>query len=90
MHTTNNDGGIQGLNGRIFEGKNGNTLFIPAAGYYNGYDNYDIGSNCCLYSSSLKLDDPSRACRLSFNSVIIHIGSHYRHLGYSIRPVINL
>ena len=38
-HTTD-DGGIQGLNGRLFTGENGNTLFILAAGYY--YDGSKI------------------------------------------------
>ena len=41
-HTTDG-GGIQGLNGRVFEGKNRNQLFIPAAGYHSGSDTNSVG-----------------------------------------------
>jgi len=33
IHNPKDDGGIQGLDGGIFEGRNGNQLFIPAAGF---------------------------------------------------------
>ena len=60
--------GISGLNGRVFTGINGNTMFIPAAGFPFGSDFSGVGSDCYLWSSSLYLDDPSRAYYLYFNS----------------------
>ena len=88
-HTTN-DGGIQGLNGRIFEGKNGNQMFIPAAGHRSGSNIFDIGSNCNIWSSSLDLDNPNNAYYLYFNSHNIGIIGCFRYFSCSVRPVINL
>ena len=85
------DCGIKGLNGRIFEGKNGNQLFIPAAGISNGSNIYNDGSYCNLWSSSLYLGSPYDACNLYFNSNRIGLNSYYlRYLGFPIRPAINL
>ena len=44
IHNPENDGGIKGLNGRIFEGKNGSKLFIPAAGFCNYSDILNFSS----------------------------------------------
>ena len=88
-HTTD-DGGIQGLNGRVFEGKNGNQLFIPAAGYRIGSEIHNEGAYCHLWSSSLYLDNPINAHILYFNSGSIRIYDGRCCNGYSIRPVINL
>ena len=88
-HTTD-DGGIQGLNGRVFVGKNGNQLFIPAAGYRCGDDNHCPGFDCSMWSSSLYLDSPYGAYSLDFDSDDINMYSYYRYLGFTIRPVINL
>ena len=65
-HNPKNDKGIQGLNGRVFEGKNGNQLFIPAAGYRDGSGISNAGSYCYLWSSSLSLGRPSTAYLLYF------------------------
>ena len=88
IHNQKDDGGIQGLNGQIFEGKNGNQLFIPAAGYHYGSDIYDVGSDCYLLSSSLDLDYPSNACNLKFNSDHIGTSNFNRYSGCSVRPVL--
>ena len=53
--------GVSGLNGRVFTGTNGNTLFIPAAGYRFGSDILNASSNCYLWSSSFTLFYPSNA-----------------------------
>ena len=89
-HNPKDDGGIQGLNGRIFEGKNENQLFIPATGSYIGSNLYFNGSNCYLCSSSLYLDDPSDAYCLYFSSEHINMIHRNRYCGYIIHPVINL
>ena len=82
------DCGIQGLNGRVFVGKNGNQMFIPAAGKHIISR---VGTNCYLWSSSLNLDLPRVVYYLDFYSHnIIGIYSNDRYDGFSIRPVINL
>ena len=89
-----NDGGIKELNGRVFIGKNGNQLFIPAAGYYaSGFNNgniFDVGSCCDLWASRLDLDATDFAYYLSFYSNKIDVDYCNRSFGFSIRPVINL
>ena len=90
VHNPKDDEGIKGLNGRIFEGNNGNQLFIPDAGYRGGTDitNY-VGSSGSLWSSKL-LKSNFAAYLLVFNSDDILIHQHSRRFGHSVRPVINL
>ena len=90
IHNLKDDSGIKGLNGRIFEGKNGNQLFIPAAGYRDGFDNIYNVNSCYLLSSSLDLDNSDSAYYLGFSSDNIYMYSGNRYLGFTIRPVINL
>ena len=88
---TIDDGGIQGLNGMVFDGKNGNQLFIPAAGYYNGSNIYNEHDYGYLWSSSLYPDNPFQAYDLYMGgSTSIYVNSSSRYAGYSIRPVITL
>ena len=100
-HHTNDDG-INGLNGRVFIGQNGNQLFIPAAGHpcdlgVNDDGEYvwmpfiHVGSACELWTSSLYLNDfPVQAYYLNFGSIQIEVGAGDRYKGFNIRPVINL
>ena len=83
-----NDDGIKGLNGRVFEGKTGNQLFIPAAGYHYGSNFYDVGSYCLLWSSSLYLGSPYDAYYLGANSDRIGMHGGNRCGGFSVRPVL--
>ena len=87
-HNPKDDGGIQGLNGRVFEGKNRNHLFIPATGYRYDNDIYNVGSSCYLWSSSLDLFYPSYACNLYFNSDNVNISNFNRYIGCSVRPIL--
>ena len=88
VHNLKDDGGVQGLNGRVFEGKNRNHLFIPATGYCYDNDIYNVGSSCYLWSSSLDLFYPSYACNLYFNSDNVNISNFNRYIGCSIRPIL--
>ena len=64
------------------------SLFIPAAGYRDGSDISDVGSDCYLWSSSLYLDGPDSACYLDFYSDSFSMGYNDRRDGYSVRPVL--
>ena len=87
-HNPKNDKGIKGLNGMVFEGKNGNQMFIPAAGYYNGSNIYNERFYGYLWTSCLHFRQDS--CYLSFNPGNTDLRSGGRYFGFSIRPVINL
>ena len=89
-HNKKDDGGIKWLNGRIFEGKNGNQMFIPAAGYCDGSTIYNDRAYCYLWTSSLHLDFTYHAYDLYIDSTNIRVSSNSRYNGYSIRPVVNL
>ena len=90
VHNPEDDSGIFDLNGRIFEGKNGNQLFIPAAGYSNVNNTNYVGTDGFLWSSSLCLDNPTKVYNLVFFLNTINIVKNGRCCGFSIRPVINL
>ena len=90
IHNPKNDKGIQGLNGRVFEGKYGNQIFIPASGRYESSNIRDVGSDCYLWSSNQALDDSDYACTLSFYSNTICVFNYNRYCGIAVRPVINL
>ncbi len=79
---------IPGLNGRVFTGKNGNTLFIPAGGYHYGSNFGNARSYCYLWSSSLNLDNPNYAYYLLFNSDNIRMSYDRRCYGYIICPIL--
>ncbi len=75
---------LNGVKGRrIISNKNGNSIFLPAvvSGYYGYY-----------WSSSLYLDNPSRAWILDIGTANSYIGAYTsqisRCLGRSVRPVI--
>ena len=76
--TTQND-----VNGYLFTGPNGNSIFLPDAA--------NIGSYGGLYwSSSLRSDRPDYAKALFyFNSSLCDMLSCDRYCGFSVRPVCN-
>ena len=86
------------LNGRLFKGRNGNELFIPAAGWYNDSVLRGIGKDGCLWSSDLNLVQPNLVQFFSFytNKGVnmstdgVYMSSCSRSQGLTVRPVINL
>lgn len=57
-----------GVNGRLFTGSNGNSIFLPSAGS-RAHSSLDYAGELGNYwSSSLNMDDPSDAWYLLFNS----------------------
>ena len=77
-----------GVNGRKFISKtNGNSIFIPAAGFcYDGSVD-GVGGNGYVWSSSLDTSYPYVALNLFFDSDYCSIYSGYRFYGRSVRPV---
>jgi hypothetical protein len=72
--------------GRLFTSKvNGNKLFFPAAGYFNGASLGNSGVNG--YCWSAEFGNSSSACFMRFGSSGCVMNSSSRYYGYSVRPV---
>lgn len=73
--------------GKITSKSNGNSIFLPAAGYrYDSSLKY-AGSYGYYWSSSLSADDTNMACVLYFYSDYMYWSDHKRDYGLSVRPV---
>ena len=86
-------GSFNGKPGYKITGKNGNTLFMPAAGYRSGTSNSDINSRGCYRSSQLVLLPSTKKYNwyLNFynNSRNVEQSGDDIYLGESIRPVVS-
>ena len=76
-----------GVNGRLVTATNGNSIFLPAAGYRNLTGLYNAGSYGYFWSSSLNTGSPYRAWGVSFGSDYVSRLSISRYYGFSVRPV---
>ena len=76
-----------GVKGYKVVGPNGNSIFLPAAGYVDGGTLYIAGSYGYYWSSSLDSGSPDSAYRVYFNSDDVDWGSYGRDNGRSVRPV---
>ena len=77
-----------GVNGyKVTSKSNGNSIFLPAAGYRNGSALYEAGSNGICWSSSLDTDSPNLAWGVYFDSGGVSGLNGYRIDGFSVRPV---
>ena len=76
-----------GVAGRIVSATNGNSIFLPAAGYRRDTNLSGAGSLGSFWSSSLRTDYPYGAWTVDFNSGSVGRGSYYRYDGHSVRPV---
>ena len=76
-----------GVNGRLFTAANGNSLFLPAAGYRNGSNLYGAGSGGNCWSSSLITDYPNYAWYFGFDSGNYTMNYYYRYYGFTVRAV---
>ena len=76
-----------GVNGRLFTATNGNSLFLPAAGYRNDSGLDDAGGDGRYWSSSLHTGYPYSAWYFDFDSDGYYMDDGIRNLGYSVRPV---
>ena len=76
-----------GVYGRKVTGPNGNSIFLPAAGYRNGSSLYGVGSGGLYWSSSLNTFRPYGAYYLFFGSDSVDWDYYYRYYGFTVRPV---
>lgn len=76
-----------GVNGCLFAASNGNSLFLPAAGYHNGNGLYSESYNGYYWSNSLRVVWSGGAWGLFFASGSPEIDGHTRYSGFSVRPV---
>jgi hypothetical protein len=76
-----------GVNGYKVTGPNGNSIFLPAAGYLVGGALNLAGSGGYYWSSSLYTDGPSGAYYVYFSSGGVDWYYGNRYYGFSVRPV---
>ena len=89
QNTTNQWTTKNGVAGRLFTSKkNGQTLFLPAAGYRWDSELRYVGYYGYYWSSSLYTDYPNSAWYFNFDSDNYGMDSYdYRNYGHSVRPV---
>ena len=75
-----------GVNGRLFTASNGNSLFLPGAGYHSGSSLNNAG-NGFYWSSSLNTTKPSNAWFFFFSSSTCDMWHSSRDYGRSVRAV---
>ena len=91
MNTTNctwtwtTQNGVKGY--KVTSKKNGNSIFLPAAGYRYVYGLYYAGSYGYYWSSSLNTSYSGDAYGVYFNSDRVGWDSNYRYYGHSVRAV---
>ena len=78
---------MNGVNGQLATGPNGNTMFLPAAGLRSGTSRYEVGESGYYWSRTLDTTEPSGACILYFDSVFMDSGSGSRGSGQVVRAV---
>ncbi|MBE6321126.1 MAG: DUF1566 domain-containing protein [Bacteroidales bacterium] len=77
-----------GVNGcKVTSKSNGNSIFLPAAGYRNVSALSNAGSNGRYWSSSLNTVNPNDAWNVYFYSGSVYRYSLSRYYGLSVRPV---
>lgn len=77
---------LDGINGYEMKGPNGNSIFLPAAGYRHGSEHTHVNSLGHYWTGSLRYI--SFAGRyLIFDSHSSKLGELYRYFGFPVRPV---
>ena len=77
-----------GVEGRLFTGTTGGSIFLPAAGTRVNSDLNDAGSVGNYWSSMENPSYAGNAYGLYFHSNSTYCGNDYRSYGHSVRPVV--
>ena len=77
----------QGVPGYKVTGPNGNSIFLPAAGYRTGTEIYDRGSCGVYWSGTLSVSYSSYAYYLNLDSSYHNVDYCSREYGLTVRPV---
>lgn len=75
------------VNGYEVKAKNGNSIFLPAAGYFDDEDVYEVSVYGSYWTASLDAGNPFSSFSLSFDSNYFDWGSYDRCDGQCIRAV---
>lgn len=79
---------VDGVDGYLFTSKTtDNRIFLPAAGSRVSESNYENGTDCYFWTSTLDEDSPYAARYLRFYVDRVFLGSLFRYYGMNIRPV---
>ena len=82
---------LVGVHGYMVKGSNGNTIFLPAAGSYDGSELFEKDREAYYWTGSLQSSGNSNAaCALSFSATERHANLYARAYGHSVRPVLSL
>ena len=76
-----------GVNGYKVTGTNGNSIFLPAAGYRYSSSLGSAGSYGYYWSSTLEISSSSLALNVGFNYSYVSSYHYDRYFGRSVRPV---
>ena len=77
-----------GVNGyKVISVRNGNSIFLPAAGYRLNGNLNNAGNYGYYWSSSLRTNKSIYAYVLVIHSRLVNLGDIYRYYGQSVRPV---
>ncbi|MCQ2605322.1 MAG: hypothetical protein MJ204_02120 [Bacteroidales bacterium] len=79
-----------GVDGYEVKASNGNSIFLPAAGFRDASSLYGAGSYGFYWSSSLSGNYPYDAWYVGFNSDYVSRYDNSRGYGQSVRPVLSL
>lgn len=80
----------QGVPGYKVTGLNGNTIFLPAGGYYDGFDSsepYNFGTRGYYWSSTPDESSFETAYNFFFTKSVCGWRADFRFTGQNIRPV---
>ena len=81
---------VNGIDGYKVTGQNGNSIFLPAAGYYIGTQFMNVGTHGYYWSSSAYSNYWDNVFDLEFNSSKVPTFGYdnkYRYYGLTVRPV---
>lgn len=76
-----------GKSGYLVTGKNGKSIFLPAAGFMENSSLESAGAGGAYWSSTLYTEDPNLGDDIGFTISNFVSGADPRYVGFSIRPI---